>query len=43
MDFETATPEGITEAIVSALQAPASEPVEQGAATRVAGMIAELL
>jgi predicted glycosyltransferase len=43
MDFETATPEGITEAMVSALQAPASEPVEQGAATRVAGMIAELL
>jgi predicted glycosyltransferase len=43
MDFETATPKGISEAMVTGLQVPASEAVEHGAATRVAGMIAELL
>jgi pimeloyl-ACP methyl ester carboxylesterase/predicted glycosyltransferase len=43
MDFEAATPEGIAEAMVGALQRPPSEPVETGAAARVSAMIAELL
>jgi len=43
MDFDTATPEIIAEAMVEALQGPPSRPVEVGAAARVARMIAELL
>jgi hypothetical protein len=43
MDFDTATPDAIAEAMVTAPGSSPSEPVEPGAAARVAGMIAELL
>jgi pimeloyl-ACP methyl ester carboxylesterase len=43
LDFDAATPEGIAEAMINALQNSASEPVETGAAARVSAMIAELL
>jgi pimeloyl-ACP methyl ester carboxylesterase/predicted glycosyltransferase len=43
LDYQTATPEIIAEAMVEALHAPRSEPVEAGAAARVARMIAELV
>jgi predicted glycosyltransferase len=43
MDFDAATPEGIAEAMVGALQSSPSEPVETGAAARVSAMIAQLL
>ncbi len=43
LEFDAATPETIAEAMVEALRAPRSEPVEVGAAARVAETIAELL
>jgi len=43
MDFEAATPEAISEAMVGALRGSPSAPLETGAAARVAAMIAELL
>ena len=43
MEFEGLTPEKLADALVGALRMPPSEPVETGAAARVAGMIAELL
>jgi hypothetical protein len=43
VDFETATSEGIAEAMVDAMRTAPSAPLETGAAARVAEMIAELL
>jgi hypothetical protein len=43
VDFETAMPERIAEAVVQSVRRPPSEPVETSAAARVAEMIAELL
>ncbi|HZU16508.1 MAG TPA: glycosyltransferase [Candidatus Dormibacteraeota bacterium] len=42
LEFDAATPEGIAEAMLQALRDPPPEPVEAGAAGRVAEMIAEL-
>ena len=43
MDFDSATPDVIADAMVEELKRAPSRPLEAGAASRIAGMIAELL